>query len=123
MAAFAIVKNLDRSIEDPPRVRLCGSFLCRLRGLMFRSGLPLQDGLLLVAKRDSRLDTSIHMLFVPFDLAVFWVNGALEVVDKAIARAWHPAYLASRPARYVLEVHPDLYSAYEVGDHVEIVDD
>jgi uncharacterized membrane protein (UPF0127 family) len=89
---------------------------------MFRSRLLRQDGLLLASKRESRLDASIHMLFVPFDLAVFWINGAFEVVDKAIARAWHPVYIAAQPARYVLEIHPDFYGAFDVGDHVEIID-
>jgi uncharacterized membrane protein (UPF0127 family) len=123
MTKFSIIKNLDREAGIPARVRFCDSFLCRLRGLMFQSTLPIQGGLLLAARRDSRVDTSIHMLFVPFDLAVFWINGALEVVDKVIARAWHPAYLATRPARYVLEIHPNLFSTFEIGDHVEIIGD
>ena len=76
---------------------------------------------MLVSSRESRVDASIHMLFVPFDLAVFWIDGALQVVDKVLARAWHPAYLAGRPARYVLELHPDYYPAYEVGEHVEMI--
>ncbi len=94
--------------------------MCRLRGLMFRSRLDLNEGLLLVEKRDSRLDTSIHMLFVPFDIAVFWINSRMTVVDKIIARSWRPAYIPKAVAKYTLELHPDRFGDYEIGDQVEI---
>ena len=107
-------------METQVRVQVCDSFSSRLRGLMFRSNLPADQGLLLVMPRASRLDSSIHMLFVPFDLAVFWISTTLEVVDKTLARAWRPAYMPVRPARYVLELHRELLGAYEIGDTVEI---
>ncbi|MFH1184576.1 MAG: DUF192 domain-containing protein [Chloroflexota bacterium] len=121
MFTIAIVQNLDRAVPQPARIRICNSFGGRLRGLMFRTALRRDEGLLLVGARDSRLDSAIHMLFVPFDLAVFWINSSMQVVDKVVARAWHPAYFPSQPARYVLELHHELYSAYEVGNKVEII--
>ncbi len=114
-----IIYNLNKEIQDPPRVGYCDSFLCRLRGLMFRSHLELNEGLLLVEKRDSRLDTSIHMFFVSFDLAVFWINSEMTVVDKVIAKSWHPAYFSKTDAKYTLEIHPDRFGDYEIGDKVE----
>jgi uncharacterized membrane protein (UPF0127 family) len=119
MTAPIIVHNPNREIKNPARVGFCDSFLCRLRGLMFRSQLGLDEGLLLVEKRDSRLDTSIHMFFVPFDLAVFWINSNMIVVDKIIARSWHPAYFPKADAKYTLEIHPDRIGDYEIGDKVE----
>jgi uncharacterized membrane protein (UPF0127 family) len=114
-----IIKNLNRTVEQPARVDYCDSFLCRLRGLMFRSRLGPDEGLLLVEQRDSRLDTSIHMFFVPFDLAVFWINSEMTVVDKIIAKSWRPAYFPKADARYTLEIHPDRLGDYEIGDKVE----
>jgi uncharacterized membrane protein (UPF0127 family) len=114
-----IIQNLNKEIANPPLVGYCDSFLCRLRGLMFRSQLGLNEGLLLVEKRDSRLDTSIHMFFVPFELAVFWINSEMIVVDKVIAKSWHPAYISKADAKYTLEVHPDRLGDYEIGDKVE----
>jgi len=113
------VRNLSRQIDRPARVEFCASFLCRLRGLMFRSRLARDEGLLLVEKRDSRPGTSIHMFFVPFDLAVFWINSAMTVVDKVIAKSWRPAYVPKAEARYILEIHPDRWGDYEIGDKVE----
>lgn len=116
------VQNLNKQIEAPARVGYCDSFLCRLRGLMFRPHLPHDEGLLLVEKRDSRLDTSIHMFFVPFDLAVVWINSQMTVVDKIIAKSWKPAYFPKSDAKYTLEIHPDRWADYEIGDQVTFVD-
>jgi uncharacterized membrane protein (UPF0127 family) len=114
-----IVRNLNRDIVNPARVDYCDSFLCRLRGLMFRARLEPGEGLLLVEKRDSRLDTSIHMFFVSFNLAVFWINTDMTVVDKVLAQSWKPAYFPKAEARYTLEVHPDRWGDYEIGDKVK----
>jgi uncharacterized membrane protein (UPF0127 family) len=86
---------------------------------MFRPELGLDEGLLLAERRDSRIDTSIHMFFVSFDLAVFWINSEMIVVDKIIARSWHPAYLPRAAAKYTLEIHPDRIGDYEIGDKVK----
>ncbi|HXD12139.1 MAG TPA: DUF192 domain-containing protein, partial [Anaerolineales bacterium] len=94
----------------------------QLRGLTFRSTLALDEGLLLVGTRDSRVDSSIHMIFVPFDLTVIWINSAMQVVDKIIAKSWRPAYFSKHPARYVLEIHPDRWGDYEIGDTVQFKD-
>ncbi len=87
---------------------------------MFRPRLNLDEGLLLVEKRDSRLDTSIHMLFVNFDLAVFWINSDMRIADKIIAKSWRPAYFPKAKAKYTLELHTYRWSDYEIGDRVEI---
>lgn len=113
------INNLTKSIKQPAQVGYCDSFLCRLRGLMFRSRLKLDEGLLLVERHDSRLDTSIHMFFVPFDLAIFWINSEMMVVDKVIAKSWRPAYLPKADAKYTLEIHPNRWGDYEIGDKVE----
>ena len=86
---------------------------------MFRSSLPQNEGLLLVERRDSRLDTSIHMLFVFMDLAVVWINSEYTVVDTVVAHAWRPFYAPGRPARYILEIHPDRWKEFSIGDQVE----
>ena len=113
------VNNLTRPLENPARVGYGDTFLSKLRGLMFRSRLDLDDGLLLVEKRNSRLDTSIHMFFVPFDLAVFWINSDMIVVDKIVAKSWRPAYFPKADAQFTLEVHPNRFWDYEIGDKDE----
>ncbi len=119
MSSFIFVQKSNKKIENPARVKYCDSFLCRLRGLMFRSVLARDEGLILVIGRDSRADSSIHMFFVPFDLAVFWINSDMRVVDKVIAKSWRPAYFPAKAARYTLEIHPSRFNDYEIGDKIE----
>jgi uncharacterized membrane protein (UPF0127 family) len=113
------IQNQSRPLPAPLQAIYCDSFLCRLRGLMFRSSLEHSEGLLLVEGRDSRLDTSIHMLFVPMDLAVIWINSKYTVVDTVLARSWHLAYAPRQAAKFTLEIHPSRLNEFEIGDVVD----
>ncbi len=101
------------------RVRLCRGFGGKLLGLMFRRSLAADEGALLVYGRPSRLDTSIHMFFVPFPLGVFWLDERGTVVDRVRALPWRPYYASAVPASYVLELHPKTLDTLKVGDRVE----
>ena len=46
----------------------------------------------------------------------------MRVVDKVFARSWRPAYFSKQPARYVLEIHPERWEDFEIGDGVEFKD-
>jgi hypothetical protein len=122
MSKIVTIHNKNRKIEGELRVKYCNTFFCQLRGLSFRSQLPRDEGLLLVGRLDSRLDSSIHMFFVPFDLCVIWIDSSLRVVDKIVAKPWHPAYFSKRAAKYALEIHPERWGDFEIGDGVEFGD-
>ena len=100
------------------KAKWCDNFSSKLRGFTFRRELKMGDGLVLVEKKDSKLATSIHMLFVSFDLAVIWVNDAGEVVDTILAKPWKLSYAPQSPARYVIEGHPDLLKQVQIGDNI-----
>ncbi len=123
MTRFIFIQPKSRhSLNKPPRVKYCESFLCRLRGLTFRAPVTRDEGLLLVFGRDSRVDSSIHMLGVSFDLAVFWINNEMKVVDKVVAGAWKPAFFPKSPARFVLEVHASRIDDFAIGETVQFLD-
>jgi len=117
-----IVENKNRKIDSPPLIKYCDTFLTQLRGFTLHPRLARDEGLILVGTRDSRIDSSIHMLFVSFDLTVIWINSKLQVVDKVLAKSWRPAYFSKQPARYVLEIHPDRWDDFEIGDTVQFKD-
>jgi uncharacterized membrane protein (UPF0127 family) len=116
------IENKNRGIDGTLLIKYCDSFLTQLRGLSFRSSLVKDEGLVLVGSRDSRVDASIHMLFVPFDLCVVWINDGMQVVDKVLAKSWRPAYFPKQPAKYALEVHPERWDEFQIGDVVEFKD-
>ncbi|MGB7539193.1 MAG: DUF192 domain-containing protein [Anaerolineales bacterium] len=101
------------------RVRLCRGFGGKLLGLMFRRSLAEDEGALLVYDRPSKVETSIHMFFVPFPLGVFWLDSQGTVVDRVRALPWRPFYASGVPANYVLELHPIALNTLQIGDRVE----
>jgi uncharacterized membrane protein (UPF0127 family) len=113
------IENNTRNLDGDFRLKYCDTFLTQLRGLMFRSELLPDEGLVLVGTRDSRLDSSIHMFFVSFDLTVLWVNSDMKVVDKVLAKSWKPMYFSKQPAKYVVEIHPERWGDFEIGDEVQ----
>lgn len=58
------------------------------------------------------------MMFMWIDLAVIWISGDYEVIDKVLARRWKMAYLPSQPAKYVLETNVSNLSDFNIGDRV-----
>jgi uncharacterized membrane protein (UPF0127 family) len=117
-----VIENKTGKIRSLITVTYCDTFLTQLRGFTFHPRLTRDEGLILVGKRDSRLESSIHMLFVSFDLTVIWINSDMLVVDKVLARSWRLAYFSKKPARYVLEIHPDRWDEYEIGDTIQFAD-
>ena len=113
------IENKTKKQDGSFRLLYCDTFLTQLRGLMFRSRLSLDEGLVLVGTRDSRIDSSIHMFFVSFDLTVLWLNSDMKVVDKVLAKSWRPMYFSKQPAKYVVEIHPERWGDFEIGDEVK----
>lgn len=101
-----------------PRAKWCDGYGSKLRGFTFRRQLAETDGLVLVEKSDGKVNTSIHMLFVFFDLGVIWVNDAGLVVGTVLAKQWHLSYVPPAPARYVIEGHPTILEKVAGGDHL-----
>ena len=99
-------------------VKWCNTFLCHLRGLTLRGPLSEGEGLVLVEQRESRLDTSIHMFFVSFPIAVLWLDARLRVVDTCLAKPWRPFYASRAPAQYVLEASPPLLQKVSISDEL-----
>ncbi len=81
---------------------------------------PLDEyrGIVLVESRDSRANTTIHMLFMRFDIAAIWLNARLEVVDVKVARRWKLAIPPRAPASYVIETRVDYADLFHPGDKI-----
>ncbi len=112
------IKNLTRPLPRPILSTYCDTFFGRLRGLMFRKDLDPADSLLLVENNNSRINSSIHMLFMNFDIAVIWLDSNRSVVDLKLARRWQISLFPSAPARFTLELHPDRLSDFAIGDQI-----
>lgn len=114
--------NIQSGAVILEHVRWCSSFLCKLRGLMFRRALGAGEGLLMVEPVSGRMSTSIHMFFMAFSISTVWLDSQLTVVDKVLAKPWRPFYMSSKAARYTLEAAPDLLARIEIGDQLAFKD-
>ena len=117
-----LIVNDSNPLSRKLTAGFCSSFFCRLKGLMFRTKIPYDWGLLLVQPSESRIDSSIHMITVNFDLGIVWINMAGEVVDFAIAKKWIGIKIPKKPAKYILEVDPAWLDEFKIGDKISFVD-
>ena len=85
---------------------------------MFTRDIPMNGGLLLVQGSQSRMNASIHMMFMRMDLAVIWIDDDYTVVDRVLARRWRISYVPKKAALYVLETGISHLSEFNIGDKV-----
>lgn len=116
----AHVTNTTRQLPIPINLRVCATFINRLKGLMFVSELEADSGILLVENQASRIGASIHMFFMFFDICVVWLDSNFQVVDRVIARRGHPFYAPRQAARYTIEIHPEQFNHFLPGDKIHI---
>lgn len=112
----ARIENLTRPLSSPVIATLCDTFWTKFKGLMFASRLDPNGGLLFSDNGESRIDSSIHMLFMKFDIAVVWIDHEFRVVDVRLAKRWRLAYIPIAPAQFTLEAHPDQLKNFQIGD-------
>jgi uncharacterized membrane protein (UPF0127 family) len=118
-----LIHNISQPSINPISAGYCSSFFCRFKGLMLQQQLLPGFGLLLVEKRDSRVDTAIHMFFMRFDIATVWINSKFKVVDVQMARRWPPFYIPRTPACFILETNTQNFSDFKINDLVAFKND
>lgn len=118
MKSVKIINSNNPSVQITAHV--CDKFITKLMGLMFRKEINPYFGLLFKESSESRVNTSIHMFFMRFDITVLWLNRDHIVVDKTMAKKWRPFYASKHPAQYTLELHADRLLDYSIGDFLEV---
>jgi uncharacterized membrane protein (UPF0127 family) len=73
----------------------------------------------LAKDKDSIANSSIHMFFVFFPIAVIWINQKGKVTSAQLAKPWRPYYASPEPASYVLETAPEFLDRISVGDYLD----
>lgn len=120
MARYAIITSQSKPTFRPMKIIYASTFLEKLQGLMFRKMLREEEGLLLVETSESRINSSIHMFFMNYDIGVVWLDASLRVVDTIYAKRWHPFYAPTHPAQFTLELHPNILSLFSIGDQIAL---
>lgn len=98
------------------RVVLCNTFWRKFKGLMFRRSLDPDTVYAFVYDKESIVETSIHMFFVFFPIAVLWLDANRCIVDIVLAKPFRPYYASRQAARYFIEGAPSLLNQVSLGD-------
>jgi uncharacterized membrane protein (UPF0127 family) len=117
------ILNNSQPLKTSLIAKICSSYFCRLRGLMFSKNIEKSQGLLLKMPKESIFMSGIHMVAVNFDLGAVWINTEKIVVDVQLAKKWVSVLTPVKPAKYVLEIHPDRVAEFSLGDKVQFEDD
>ncbi len=100
----------DLEIADTP--------LHQRQGLMFRTSIGEQQGMLFVYGNEGRRGIWMKNTLIP--LAVFWLDASSRIVYKQILQPCMtprcPVYQPVTPAQFVLELHPNQFDNFNVGD-------
>jgi uncharacterized membrane protein (UPF0127 family) len=115
-----LISNLYKK-HEPIKVDLANTFGLKLLGLMFKKSLPDCSGLLISENSESVINSSIHMLFMNFDICAIWINKNYHVVDVQIAKKWHLAYFPKKKAQFVLEINSTRFDDFSIGDQLQFV--
>lgn len=114
-------KLFNQTNGNSINIEFADTFFKRFLGLMGRKSIEETDGLLFVLNKPSIMDAGIHMFFMRFDIAVIWLAEDLTVIDKILAKKWHPSYVPKKKAKYFLETHLSQLNKFSEGDQMEIL--
>ena len=92
------------------RIILADTFLKRFKGLMFKKNF--ENGLLFTNLTDS----SIHTLFMRFEIDVYFMNENKIIFEKTTLKPWR-FYKPKKQAKYILETKKDKLKM-EIGDEL-----
>ena len=96
------------------------NFFSRLKGLMFKKDIAVNQAGLFINKNENIVDSAIHMLFMNFDIAVFWLDKANTIVDKRIAKKWGLIYSPDVKSQKILETHTEIFDKLQIGEEIII---
>ena len=88
-------------------------------GLMFRRGIGEDEAMVFCLPKAGIREAGVHMLFVPFPIALLWLDEEFRVVDKVLARPWRSGYRPKTAARFFIEAHPSRLDLVQEGDELQ----
>ena len=90
----------------------------RMKGLMFEDIKKFNYALVFDFPNESKIGTSLHMLFVFFPIDVLFLNKKKEVVDKITLTPFTPNYTPKKSAKFVIELPKGKTATTKIGDKI-----
>jgi uncharacterized protein len=111
---FDIFKN---NVVIADRALYKKNVMFKVRGLMFSKPLKRGEAIILEAKDEGIIETTLHMLFVFYPIDILWLNKKLEIVDiKRKVMPFKPWIVPRAPAKFVVEMKSGAAKTLRIGD-------
>ena len=111
------LKKYDKKITD---IRIADDFFSRLMGLMFRENAKFPLLFEIPQKVNSRKRSSIHSLFMRFDIVLVFIDKNNLVYEIADLAPWN-YYVPEKSAKYIVEFDKkEFNNCLKIGDEIEI---
>lgn len=109
------------SNEKISEVIIANTFQKRLLGLMFRQKTEFPMLFEIPQNIGSRMRSSIHSLFMRFDLKLVFIDKNNIVFEMADLKPWR-LYVPKKEAKYIIEFDKSKFENYniKIGDKIEI---
>jgi uncharacterized membrane protein (UPF0127 family) len=105
------------------RVEIADGLFEQQRGLMYRTALGEDRGMLFVYRREQSLSFWMKNTRIPLSIAYVDSKGRItDILDMKPLDDKPPHYVSSEPVKYALEVNQGFFdeSGVKVGDHAEL---
>lgn len=99
-------------------VRFAKTTLERTKGLMFEEKEKFDYALIFDFPVESRIGTSLHMLFVFFPIDVLFLDKNQKIVDKVTLQPFVPNYTPKKASKYVIEMPQGKNKKIKLGEKV-----
>ncbi len=124
-ASYLPTVTIDASGGDEVRVRveIADEASEQARGLMYRTALAENQGMLFVFPREERLSFWMKNTLIPLSVAFMDSEGRIvDIQDMKPLDDDPPSYVSAEPARYALEVNQGFFEerGVKVGDRAEL---
>jgi len=109
--------------EVEVRVEIADEPSEQAKGLMYRTALAENRGMLFVFRKEERLSFWMKNTLIPLSVAFMDSEGRIvDIQDMKPLDDDPPSYVSAEPARYALEVNQGFFEerGVEVGDRAEL---
>jgi uncharacterized protein len=105
------------------RVEIADNLFEQERGLMYRTAMEEDRGMLFVYKDERLLTYWMKNTYIPLSIAYIDSKGRItDIIDMKPLDDRPPHYVSSEPVKYALEVNQGFFEerGVKVGDHAEL---
>jgi len=98
------------------KTRFANSLFSKFKGLMFETRKNFDYALIFPFSKESRIGSSIHMMFVFFPIDTIFLDKNKIVVDKSTLNPWLINYTPKKSAKYLIELPQGKAKAIGIGE-------